>query len=550
MSPAEDDPLIRQLQPLQDLPPQYQRTLVQAGEIVHFYAGETLFRQHTQDEFVHFLLEGCVSLHKDGNYLRDIDAPSEVTRHPLDESGLRPFTVVARRACRVFRIEHRHLQRQRGLADTAPPAQPPEVAALDEADPADDWLIHILQRGIFRNLSAEAVQRILSRIEEFSLRAGDVVITQGDIGDYYYLIKEGSAEVRRRSSDALSVHLAELGPGSGFGEEALVAGTARNATVRMQTEGKLLRLSRDDFNTLLRPHVLQPLSLPVAEEAVANGARWLDVRYPEQYKHHSLKGAVNIPLPLLRLQLRQLDPQQTYITYGEQTGLAAVANFILCERGFDAFYLAEPMPLLEEPSLLLGDTQGSRRLAALVKDIEVEREKLEQPALSQTPPSELVSGSTFAPANRWRIRLEALLSDVETRPTPDAQAPRLTRLFSEIERSVEIYLHAQREAEHASLFAVLEEMIREAHAETQALSVDLAERFAYKETALAERYARLSELAKAIAQQKVAIQSARRQLEQKLADVEKAHRDALSLGALVSQQLGELETLVPAISRV
>ena len=50
---------------------------------------------------------------------------------------------------------------------------------------------------------------------------------------------------------ALPVYLAELGMGDTFGEEALISGAHRNATVTMITDGVLMRLGKDDFNTLL-----------------------------------------------------------------------------------------------------------------------------------------------------------------------------------------------------------------------------------------------------------------------------------------------------------
>ena len=45
-----------------------------------------------------------------------------------------------------------------------------------------------------------------------------------------------------------SVKVATLGPGASFGEEALLKGEPRNATVRMATAGRVLKLGKEDFD--------------------------------------------------------------------------------------------------------------------------------------------------------------------------------------------------------------------------------------------------------------------------------------------------------------
>ena len=69
------------------------------------------------------------------------------------------------------------------------------------------------------------------------MKAGQAVIRQGDPGDYYYVMREGRANVSRKAESGKVVMLGELGAGQGFGEEALLAGAPRNATVVMLTPG-------------------------------------------------------------------------------------------------------------------------------------------------------------------------------------------------------------------------------------------------------------------------------------------------------------------------
>lgn len=78
---------------------------------------------------------------------------------------------------------------------------------------------------------------------------GEVVFNQGDVGDYVYVIKEGSCEVLR-ALDGAETKLADLSTGDYFGEMAVLADTSRNATVRATEPTSVLLIPKDDFDKL------------------------------------------------------------------------------------------------------------------------------------------------------------------------------------------------------------------------------------------------------------------------------------------------------------
>ncbi len=90
----------------------------------------------------------------------------------------------------------------------------------------------------------KAVARITDVIE---VPAGSVLARQGQPGNEFYLILDGSAHVevspRKR---------ARLAPGAYFGEMSLLDGGERSATVIADTPMRLLVIKRRDFSTLLR----------------------------------------------------------------------------------------------------------------------------------------------------------------------------------------------------------------------------------------------------------------------------------------------------------
>ena len=72
--------------------------------------------------------------------------------------------------------------------------------------------------------------------------------------------------------------MARLSDGDAFGEEALLSEAKRNATISMETDGLLMRLSKSDFEELLKAPMLHDVTLDEAKGMVKNGAVLLDVR--------------------------------------------------------------------------------------------------------------------------------------------------------------------------------------------------------------------------------------------------------------------------------
>jgi len=135
------------------------------------------------------------------------------------------------------------------------------------------------------------------------------------------------------------VKLAELGKGDTFGEEALISGAKRNATVSMLTDGAVMRLGKDDFNTLLNEPMLQWVDVDEAKELIGRGAKWLDVRLPSEFEHAHFDDALNIPLYFVRLKLKTLDTAVPYVVCCDTGRRSSAAAYILGERGYDCYVL-------------------------------------------------------------------------------------------------------------------------------------------------------------------------------------------------------------------
>ena len=190
-----------------------------------------------------------------------------------------------------------------------------------------------LHTGAFANLPPAHIGELLNRFNRVEVKAGQVVIREGDEGDFYYVIESGRAQVTR-TVGGVTVTLADLKSGDAFGEEALVSEAKRNATVTMKLDGVLLRLAKQDFISLLKEPLLNKISITLAREMAAAGAQWLDVRYPSEYQYDHMPGARNVPLAEIRNAFGVLDKGRDYLVYCQSGRRSAAAAFLLAHRGF------------------------------------------------------------------------------------------------------------------------------------------------------------------------------------------------------------------------
>jgi rhodanese-related sulfurtransferase len=206
-----------------------------------------------------------------------------------------------------------------------------------------------LRTGAFAQLPVAHIDELLKRFERVKTARGDVVIKEGDEGDFYYVIETGRFQVERLVGGA-KVVLAELKSGDSFGEEALVSEAKRNASVISLGEGELLRLGRQDFNDLLREPLLKRSNFEDAAERVRKGALWLDVRYPSEYQYDKLPGAINVPLAEVRNMFAVLDRSKEYVAYCQSGRRSAAAAFLFAQRGFKVWLLEGGLRSVEKQS--------------------------------------------------------------------------------------------------------------------------------------------------------------------------------------------------------
>ena len=340
--------MLAALIPISSFSPARLRELLDYCHMETFEKGQDPFKLHSLHGQSVYLLQGELELeYEDGNRVI-IRANSEWAKHPLGKRQPEVVSATALSDIQLLRIDDDMLDMmvtwdQFSSHDGSKPVPKMEVMSNDSASvkrlmKSGMFSAESLKRGPFAHLPPANIGQLLSRVEAMAAFAGDAIIREGDEGDYYYMIESGRAQVTRLVGGD-SILLAELKAGDAFGEEALISGAKRNASVTMKTNGMLLRVKRQDFLELMQEPLLRRLNYHDARQKVAQGAIWIDVRHPSEYRYDKLQGAINIPLNDIRNAIGALNKNHTYIAYCQSGRRSSAAAFILAQAGYDMYVL-------------------------------------------------------------------------------------------------------------------------------------------------------------------------------------------------------------------
>ncbi len=302
-------------------------------EVLQASSGQTLFKKGDQAKTAIYLISGTVAMRDGDTTLGTVVGGSEHAKNPLVPSLPRAVSALAVDEVYYFRIDSEILDVTLTLDQTGIYEVGDFTSLQTESE--DDWMAAMLQLRLFQAIPPQNIQTIFMRLQRVDFKAGDVVVRQGDVGDYFYFVRSGHCMVTRETpGGAQNINLAELRMGATFGEESLISETKRNATVTMLSDGILMRLTREDFESLLTEPSLERLDHDQAEEAATNGSRWLDVRLPSEFKAFNKEGSLNLPLYMLRHKLDALDNESHYIICCDTERRSSAAAFILNQKGF------------------------------------------------------------------------------------------------------------------------------------------------------------------------------------------------------------------------
>ena len=184
-------------------------------------------------------------------------------------------------------------------------------------------------------IEPEKMLALIENMREKKYSPGESIITQGEKGDEYYIVKSGRVAVIRKKDDKKPELIAELKSGAGFGEEAIIREQARNATVQAIDETTVLVLDKATFDGILKKSFVVNAFPEEIPEDERDKYIFIDARIPPEYEEEHIAGAINIPIEVLRDKFRELNKLKKYYTYCTNDSRGMTAAFLMKSMGYD-----------------------------------------------------------------------------------------------------------------------------------------------------------------------------------------------------------------------
>ena len=125
---------------------------------------------------------------------------------------------------------------------------------------------NLRQVTLFSTLEDHDLQALAALARPITAQRGEIIISQGSVGDALYVVIGGRVRVYVSDKDGKEMVLALEGPSAVFGEIAVLDGAVRSASIAAMEQTELLKISADDFfallerNTELNRSVIQSLA--------------------------------------------------------------------------------------------------------------------------------------------------------------------------------------------------------------------------------------------------------------------------------------------------
>ncbi len=340
---------VQPYKPFSELNDKYRKHVVFASEIIEFAKGDTVLKGSIDRQCYYFLLKGKITFKTgmlskktissdDKNSLFDIGTslPNDVDVIAADAGHMLSVKIDMMDAALAW-TQAAELEATSTIAEK-PLSNPAKEMIVEEEE--DDWMSELLAYPLFFNLPPANISRVLSLFEKVEVHKGEEIIKQGDEGNYFYALIKGKASVI--TDDQKDKPVAHLVSGSYFGEDALVSGSPRSASVIMTTDGEVGRLDRDSFQSLLQEPVVKYISQEdVGKNLMKRSVRCvlIDVRSHEEFEHAPSHNSRNIPCRELRSSIAELDKEALYFISPEGGKRSELAAHLMSQANLQAFVI-------------------------------------------------------------------------------------------------------------------------------------------------------------------------------------------------------------------
>lgn len=214
------------------------RLLIDAMVMDTVPSGTVIIKQGDIGDYFYVVDEGHVSFAVDGNHVGACGRGGSFGELALLYNCPRAATCLANTTCRLWKVDQRTFR---------------YMLANNNASQQKD--IHDVLRKVpfLSTLDETNLLRISDALTSVTFPEGERIINKGDVGEVFYILREGKVKVHDIGFGDSQYVDQELGPGDWFGERALLTGDARSANITAITNCTTLCLSRETFEKILGP---------------------------------------------------------------------------------------------------------------------------------------------------------------------------------------------------------------------------------------------------------------------------------------------------------
>ncbi|KAK6187744.1 hypothetical protein SNE40_005701 [Patella caerulea] len=206
---------------------------------VHRHAGEVIIQQGDEGDNFYVIDQGEVDIYVNGEHVSTIGEGASFGELALIYGTPRAATVNAKNDVKLWGID-RDSYRRILMGST-----------IRKRKMYEEFLTKV---SILENLDKWERLTVSDALEPVQFEEGQVIVQQGEPGEDFFIILEGSAAVlQRRSENEEPVEVGRLGTSDYFGEIALLLDRPRAATVVARSQLKCVKLDRARFERVLGP---------------------------------------------------------------------------------------------------------------------------------------------------------------------------------------------------------------------------------------------------------------------------------------------------------
>ena len=325
--------IIRQMIPFSTMANHTFRVICRKIEIEKIASGAYLFKRGDDQNDLIYLLKGAISLEAGPLKVEIIKAGSDSAQFAIAHQLPRKIDAIAVEEVHFLRLDAGFIS----SVDTKnfEKKDHVEIQQAKKAD-SEDCKSTLLMIPIIRSLSPLYLRRVSEALEEISVEKNEVILEQGALGEYFYLISKGECLFSYKNSEhAKIIKVAKKHIWHTFGEMALILGEPCNETVTALSNMTLFRIRKNKFLKLIKEPSLTFIDFIELKLWQDKGAVLLDIRSVDEYDEQHLPMALNVPLFSLEMHLRLFAKNQHYMIICKDGKESEAGAFLMKINGFD-----------------------------------------------------------------------------------------------------------------------------------------------------------------------------------------------------------------------